>query len=453
MNYLYPPFLKNVKDFKLVERENTIIAAFSGGKDSVTLLLLLKELQKDIDFKLIAAYFNHHIRQDSREEERWVKDFCSSLQVELKVGSGDVTTYKEQRRINLENAASIMRTRFLEETAAACKNARIATAHTKSDLVETFFIKLLRGSGSRGLSAIYSRVGETIIRPLLIFSQKEILSFLERKEMSYYLDPSNEENVFLRNKIRHILIPEMEKIEPDLENRIFKTVAMIQDEYRYFKELADAVLRENLILGKILPVKILTGQSIAVQRHILREYIRLLKGDLLAVDFEHVENILAAASKTKGITVPGLELKFHKNYIYPGSLSIPTYNYTVNVPGILAIEEIGKKVIIEKTNSYAKPGNHLEIIIPYSSVKFPLTVRSPVKTDKYTKLNSLFAQDVFEMIREAGFPAAARNLCPLVQNSDGRIIWVNGAAPAESFKVNDENEKPFLKISCRPGRT
>jgi hypothetical protein len=216
--------------------------------------------------------------------------------------------------------------------------------------------------------------------------------------------------------------------------------------------LADTVLKDNLILGKILPVKILAGQSIALQRHIVREYIRLLKGDLLAVDFDHVENILAAASKTKGAAVPGLELKFHKNYIYPGNLFIPPYNYLVNAPGILEIEAIGKKIVIEQTNTYFKPANHFEIIIPCSSVIFPLTVRSPGKTDKYTKLNSLFAQGVFEMIREAGFPAAARNLCPLVQNGDGRIIWVSGAAPAESFKVNDVHEQSFLKICSIKGR-
>ncbi len=431
-----------------MERENTIIAAFSGGKDSVTLVLLLKELQKDIDFKLIAAYFNHNIRRDAGEEERWVKDFCSARQVELKIGSGDVPAYKRQRRVNLENAASILRSRFLEETAAACENARIATAHQKSDLVETFFIKLLRGSGGRGLSAIYNRLGETIIRPLLIFSQKEIRAFLERNRIPYYQDPSNEEDLFLRNKIRHHLIPEIEKIEPDMENRIFKTVAMIQEEYRYFNELAGALLDENLILGKILPVKILAGQSRAVQRHILREYIRRLKGDLLEIDFDHVENILAAVSKAKGSAVPGLELKFHRNYIYPANLTIPDYNYIVNAPGTLAIAAIGKKIIIEKTNTYVKPGNRFEIVIPYSPVKFPLTVRSPVKTDKYTKLNAPVAQRVFEMIREAGFPPAARNLCPLVQDSDGRIIWVSGAPPAESFRVTDGNEPAFLKISC-----
>ncbi len=452
MKYLYPPFLKNIKNSNLVEHGDTIIAAFSGGKDSATLLQLLKELQKDIDFKLLAAYFNHNIREDSREEEQWVEQFCDFTAVELAVGRGDVPAYKNKHRLNLENAASILRSRFLTETAAVHENGKIATAHTKSDQTETFFIKLFRGSGSRGLSAIYNRVGENLIRPLLLFSQKDILAFLKRNKIEYYRDYTNEQDTFLRNRIRNFLIPEIEKIEPDIENRIFKTVCLVREEYEYFRDLAGKILKDNLILDKILPVEVLENNHLAVRRHILREYIRLIKGDLLDIAFEHVENIITNFSESKGIAIPGLELSFHKRYIYPGNISIPAYRYMIESPGIVEITEINKRIILKKASapssngSFRKPANNFEISIPSSLLKFPLVVRSPRKEDKYLKLNASFAQRVFEMIREAGFPAELRNLCPVVVNGDGRLIWAVGSPVAESFKVKDKYEKQVINI-------
>ena len=448
MKYLYPDFLKNIKNSHQIEKDSTVIIAFSGGKDSLTLLLLLKELQKDVGFKLLAAYFNHRIRADAEAEEQWVKNLCASKEVELEVGEGDVIEYKNKHKLNLENAASILRTRFLKKVASKRPNAKIATAHTKSDLTETFFIKLFRGSGSRGLSGIYSKVGEEMIRPLLIFTQKDILSFLERNNIQYYRDYTNKQQVFLRNRIRHVLMPEIEKIEPHIDDHVARTVYMIQEEYDYFKKLAQKILAENLIVNKILPVEVIKKNHPAVQRFVLREYIRRLKGDLLDIDFAHVENILSGISTSKGIAIPGLELKFHKGYIYPKSLTIPDYNYMVESACILEIGETGKKIMIEKeTPCPGKPGTNFEALLPLSTVKFPLTIRSPRKGDRYIKLNSTLNLRVFEMIREAGFPAELRNLCPLVSNGDGRLIWSVGSPLADTFKVNPE-DRQCLRIRC-----
>ncbi len=449
MRHLYPVFFNHIKKSRLVEAGSTIITAFSGGKDSITLLLLLTELKKDIDFNLLAAYFNHQIRGDAQEEEHWVKDFCASRQIELHIGRADVIAYKTRHRLNLENAASILRFRFLKEVASRYKDARIATAHTRSDLTETFFIKLFRGSGIRGLSGIYSKIDENIIRPLLILSEKDILSFLERNNIQYYQDYTNKQDQFLRNRIRSTLLPEIEKIAPKIEEHIFKTVSLAQAEYEYFKFQAEKILAENLLQKKILPITILKRYHLAVQRHILREYIRLLKGNLLDLDFTHVENILKSLPSRRGIAVPGIELKFHKGLIYPKDLTIPGYHYRVKSPATVHIKEINIKIIIAKIEFYKKPTDNFEILIPSSLVKFPLTIRSPQKGDKYKKINSAFNQKVFEMIRSAGFPAELRPLCPLLLDADGQIIWLIGAPIADAFKVKDQENGPFLEISCK----
>lgn len=450
MKQLYPSFLENIRVHSLIIPHDTVILGFSGGKDSATLFLLLKELKKDIPFDLIAAYFNHGLRIDASTEEKWGKCFCETQGVELVTGSKNVGQFRKETGLNLEHAASLSRYQFFQEISSRYTNPKIATAHTRSDLTETFFIKLFRGSGLQGLSAISSKKENNIIRPLLLFSQGEILSFIQRNSIEFYQDPTNKEDLFLRNRIRHHLVPEIEKIEPDIDNHIFQTVSIIQEEYDYFSETAGAILDQHLILGEILPLHILEEYHLAVQRHVIREYIRLLKGDLLNIGFAHIEAIRTQSQSMQGLAIPGLELKFHKGFIFPAGLTVPGYCYRVDGPEVLEIKETRQKLHIQETHSFQKPWNNHEIIIPTNRVVFPLTVRNPQREDKYVKINTTVKQKVSEMIRASGIPAEMRNLCPVVLNGDGRIIWAVGSPVSEPFKVEIKNDKKFLKIALLP---
>jgi tRNA(Ile)-lysidine synthase len=449
MKHLYPAFLESLKNHCLVNPHDTVILGFSGGKDSVTLFYLLQELKKDLEFHLVAAYFNHRLRSDAAKEEQWVTDFCNARGVELVTGSKNILRFKNQHKLNLEHAASLSRYSFFQQVSARYENAKVATAHTQSDLTETFFIKLLRGSGLQGLSTIYSKKENTIIRPLLLFDQEEILAFLKRNRISFYRDYTNEEDEFLRNRIRHQVVPALRKIEPCLHRQIFKTVSLIQEEYDYFSELAQKILAAHLILDKILPAKILTGCHLAVQRHVIREYIRQLKGNLLNIDFRHIEAVRTRNSDVRGISLPGLQLSFHKGFIFPRNLWIPGYRYRCEALGMVAIEEIAKKIVIERVDRFQKPADNRKIVIPVSLAKFPLTIRNPQAEDKYIKINTTLRQKVFEMIRASGIPSQLRNVCPVILNGDGEILWAAGSPVAEAFKVRKPTGKNFLKISIK----
>lgn len=447
MNQLYRLFLENTRIHYLIIPHDTVILGFSGGKDSVSLLLLLKELKKDIPFNLIAAYFNHGLRKDANAEEKWVRTFCENHEIELVTGSKNILQFKKETGLNLEHAASLSRYRFFQEVSSKYKNSKVATAHTRSDLSETFFIKLFRGSGLQGLSAISSKKENNIIRPLLLFTQNEILSFIQRNNIEFYQDPTNQEDLFLRNRIRHHLVPEIKKIEPNIDNHIFQTVSIIQEEYEYFSETAGDILAQHLILGKILPLHILEEYHLAIQRHVIREYIRLLKGNLLNIGFAHIEAVRTQAQSMRGLAIPGLELKFHKGYIFPTGLTIPGYCYRMDKPGVLEIKEIRQKLHIQEPHAFQKPWSNHEIVVPADAVAFPLTVRNPQREDKYIKINTAIKQKVYEMIRASGTPSEMRNLCPVVLNGDGRIIWAAGSPVSEQFKVDIKKDKKLLKIS------
>ncbi len=450
MKLLFPEFKKNVQEHELIRPNDTVILGFSGGKDSVTLALLLQELQQHIPFRLIAAYFNHRLRADAGEEETWVRAFCAGCGIELETGSRDLKRFKEENRLNLEHAASLSRYDFFASLTQRFPGARVATAHSRSDLGETFFIKLFRGSGLQGLSAIFQNKERKIIRPLLIFPEADILAFLTRNRIGYYQDPTNLQEDFLRNRIRHTLMPAAREIEPDVEERIFKTVLLIQDEFDYFQGRAREILGSQMLLGAILPAKAFNGLHPAVARHLAREYLRLLKGNLLGVGFEHIDDFLHSLETGRGLSLPGLNLKFAKGWIYPEKFLISDYRLEISGTGNWAIPEIGRSLIVKKAARFRVPGDNFRIMAPAAKLLFPLRIRPARSTDKYQKIHSPYKQNVFEMIRSSGLPAPLRRLCPVVENNDGRIIWACGSPLAATFAVEDGDRGPFVSITLAP---
>ncbi|MBU4404190.1 MAG: tRNA lysidine(34) synthetase TilS [Candidatus Aminicenantes bacterium] len=450
MKLIFPAFKKNIEQNQLLRPGDTVLVGFSGGKDSVALAVLLQELQKHLPFHLVAAYFNHGLRRDAGQEEKWVRAFCAAHGIELEVGSRDLSRFREENRLNLEHAASLSRYDFFAALAKKIPGARVATAHNRSDLSETFFIKLFRGSGLQGLSAIFQNKEKKIIRPLLIYSAADITAFLQRNRLEFYQDPTNLQDDFLRNRIRHNLMPAIEQIEPDIENRIFKTVLLIQDEFDYFQRQAQAILNNKLILGAVLPAKAFAGLHPAQARHLAREYLRRQKGNLLGVGFEHIADFLQSLETGRGLSLPGLNLKFAKGLIFPEKTRIGEYRLSINGEGRWPIPEIGRSLSLKKVSRFRLPATNSEIVVPSARLRFPLNLRPARSSDKYQKIHSPYRQSVFEMIRSSGVPAQLRRLCPLLENGDGEIIWVCGSPLAAAFAVEDAAPGPFFHIKITP---
>jgi tRNA(Ile)-lysidine synthase len=451
MKLMFPAFKKNIEQNRLLRPGDTLLVGFSGGKDSVALITLLQELQKSFPLTVIAAYFNHSLRPDAKEEENWVRAFCEDRNIELHIGSRDLHRFSRENHLNLEHAASLSRYDFFASLASKIPNSRVATAHSRSDLSETFFIKLFRGSGLQGLSAIFASKEKQIIRPLLIFSADEIHAFLERNRLEFYQDPSNLQDDFLRNRIRHQLLPAIKKIEPNVEERIFKTVSLIQDEFDFFQGQSWKILAENLLLGKILSASVFAGLHPALARHLAREYLRRLKGNLLGISSEHIAAFLLSLQTGRGLSLPGLNLRFSKGWIFPEKMRIGAYAQKIPGAGRFAIPDCGRKIVLKKTRRFRMPAGNAKIVVQAQRLRFPLLCRPARSSDKYRKIHSPYRQSVFEMIRSSGVPAPLRNLCPLLENGDGEIIWVCGSPLADAFAVEDQAAGPFVHITVEPG--
>jgi len=446
---MFPRFRDHVLQTGLIQEGDTVIAAYSGGKDSTALLHLLRRLRDALPMTLIAVYFNHGLRRDSMREEAFVLRQGGHLDVPVLIGRGDVCGFQTTAGLNLEHAASILRHRFLREVAGNHPGAKIATGHTRSDLVETFLHKLIRGSGSRGLGAIFLRKGDDLIRPLLGFNAGEIYRFLEENHIPFYRDPSNTDTSLVRNRLRRDLIPRMSQIEPALAQHIHQTAILLSDEHAFIRGEARRFLSKRLLLGKILPLNRFFSQPVALQRAVLREYLLLVRGDLDNITFSHIEHLRAAGRGPRRLSLPGLTLAMRQGFIFPAHTSLSRYAYANVSTGVLDLDEIDSRLQVDLADTFVKPKNHFEICIPHPRSRETLTVRSPDREDRYRKIQARFAQPVFEMIREAGFPAALRHLCPVITTEDGQIVWVVGAPVAQGHRVLDTTAGPFLRIRCR----
>lgn len=219
---MFDQLLALVRKQSLIAPGDQIVCAVSGGADSVAMLFALYLLREKLDIQLSAAHFNHGLRgAESDEDEAFVRRLCDRYDIPLTVGRGNVTAGKK----GLEAAARDARYAFFDTLPG-----KIATAHTADDNAETVLMHMIRGTGLKGLGAIAPRRGR-IIRPMLAVTRREVLAFLEEYNLSYRNDSSNETDDFLRNRIRHHVMPLLEQENPKIcENLSAMALRLRQDE-------------------------------------------------------------------------------------------------------------------------------------------------------------------------------------------------------------------------------
>lgn len=211
--------LKFIREQQMLSPGDTVVCAVSGGADSVALLFALYLSRETLDIRLEAAHFNHHLRmEESDRDEAFVREFCGQYDIPLHVGFAQVKPGKK----GLEAAARDARYAYLKSLPG-----KIATAHTADDNAETVLMHLVRGTGLKGLGGIAPVQGE-LIRPMLTVTRQEVEAFLEEWSLPHVEDSSNESDAFLRNRIRHHVMPLLRAENPRLAENLSQTALRLR---------------------------------------------------------------------------------------------------------------------------------------------------------------------------------------------------------------------------------
>jgi tRNA(Ile)-lysidine synthase len=453
-------FLETIHEFNLIQKGDKVCVACSGGRDSTALLHLFLEIQREWEISLYLSHFNHGIRNSSTDDESFVRSLASAQKIPLFVESSDVSSFAAQNKLNLEEAGRLLRYEFLDKISNTIGGAKIATGHTMSDQAETFFLRLLRGSGSRGLAGIYPVVDDCVIRPLLKIEREEIEGYLERKGIEYRIDESNFDTTFLRNRIRIDLIPYIQKnFDPKIIPHLGKLTSLLMEEDTFLDSLAAAKARDVLLEREdrlALDTKKLVNLPLAVQRRVVRFFIQTLRGNLRKISFEDVEQILRLNDGKEFSLKENLVLKRDSGLVFLKGEDPPKIQYDYSWMGdqVLNIEELSMRFEGARRENMELPSikfdDSREAYLDWNKLKFPLRVRNRREGDRYQPLGSPGRKKLKEIQRAKDIPQFKRDKLPVFLSGD-EIVWVYGLPVSEKHKVTPET-KTVLIVSLIPSK-
>lgn len=307
-------FVKTIQNFAfqndLWGKGSKIVVGVSGGSDSSCLLSVLKKLESKYDLKLHVAHVNYGLRgADSDHDEEFVRKLAEKYDIEISV----LKPKKSQYKGNLENSLRDIRYNFFEKIRKELDFDLIAVAHNQDDQAETVLMRIIRGSGLNGLSAMKAKAG-FVIRPLLQTSKKDILAYLKQNKLKFCTDKSNLDERFTRNGVRHGLLPYLEKnFNPRVKQTLGQWSLAVADDYEFINQSAESFV-QAVCKNKCADFleKEFLKMHLSLQRQVLRNIFGKLKSDTKDIENRQIEEMLkvikSSKSKTQKAVIGGLNI-------------------------------------------------------------------------------------------------------------------------------------------------
>ncbi|MEL4106179.1 tRNA lysidine(34) synthetase TilS [Oscillospiraceae bacterium WX1] len=406
--------------YDMLPDSGTVLAAVSGGADSVCLLAALLALAPARGFSVTAAHFNHRLRgADADHDEQFVRDLCRKMNVHLLTDSADVYAYARANDLGIEAAARTLRYEFLENAAEKISAARIATAHTADDNAETILLNLTRGAGLRGLGGI-PPVRGNIIRPMLTVERAAIISFLADHTLTYVEDATNALDIYNRNLLRHKVIPVLKAINPRFLGRASETAALARSDDAYLTSIADAFIEANVTDGSF-EARALTALPEPVSSRVVRQ----LSGD--ALTSRHVAAVLAlcrTASPAARLSLPtGTVRREYERVIFEKSQRPVTFEKIfLPIGWRVLIPELGLTVTCTESNAFKKINKSFTtFLFKTDKICGKIIVRPRETGDKIALFGRGGTKTLKKLFIEERIPLTRRQAIPVVCDDNGPL--------------------------------
>ena len=344
MDFYEAKVLEFNNEYGLFSEKDCILAAVSGGADSVCLLHILNNLQQRIGFSLAVCHVNHGLRGEMADrDEVFTRQLAQELGLPFFCKTVNVKAYAKEKKLSEEAAGRELRYQYFDDLCKENNFTRIATAHHKNDNAETVLMNLLRGSGLKGMCGITAR-RENIIRPLLCFSRIEIEQYCKVNCLSYMTDATNFEAAYTRNKIRLHTIPYLEKYNPSLVDTLWNSSRLLQEDYDFIEENAEEFLDRCSCRDGGIPIDAIKCCHRAVARRVLISMLQKAKGET-DYSFAHIREIENLIQKEKtGMSSDlggGVQayIRYGRLFIGQKPETIPPYAYRFDLSCEIVIPE------------------------------------------------------------------------------------------------------------------
>ena len=465
---------RTIRRHALVAPGGRVLVALSGGPDSVALVHLLLELQISGDLIVAGlAHFHHQLRgAEADGDEAFCRAMAAALGLPIELGGADVGRAARDARRSIEDVARDLRYRFLDDAADRFAADAIAVGHSLDDQAETFLLRLIRGAGSRGLAGILPRAGR-VIRPLIEITRAELRDYARERGLAWREDSTNHNVAIARNRVRHELIPYLEReFNPGIQGLLAREAALAREDEDHLRDEAIDLARTIVLTttgGKTeIDAAALRALDSAIASRVARHALTTASGGRF-VGYEHVERLLQLAQADEGaaIDLPGQRAIRRGNLIVLGTPSARlrrhgqaaeanSFRFPLSIPGEVTLDNQGWVVSAHRLDSFEgaggfDPARGVEVAIAADPVALPLAIRSRRRGDRFRPLGMGHRKKLQDFLVDRKIPREIRDTLPLVVDGEDRIVWVVGESVSEDFRVTDPSRGVLLLKARRLG--
>ena len=421
------PFLKNGKS----------LIAISGGVDSVVLTHLCHDLKLNVSL----AHCNFNLRgEESNADEDFVLELGEQLDVEVFIQNFDTKAYSESHKTSIQMAARELRYHWFADLAEQLDYDFILTAHHADDNLETFIINFTRGTGLNGLTGI-PEVNENIVRPLLQFSREAIKSYAKSNNLNWREDSSNSSRKYLRNKLRHEIVPILKEITPQLLDSFKKTIENLNDTADIVEESLNAVAKRAIVSIDETGITYKVSEFKKVNNP--KAYLFEMFKDFGFMEWNDVVGLLDAETG-KHVTSQTHKLIKHREFLILSELQVVSDNEIISIDTNTNTVETSFGILRFDEADALKDNSDAIIFVDADKLTYPLELRIWKTGDYFHPLGMNGKKKVSKFIKDEKMtPIEKQNTWVLVSN--GNIVWVIGKRADDRFKVTDHT-RTILKI-------
>lgn len=441
-------FITFINKNKFFENNDKVLVALSGGSDSMFLLSILSEFRTRWNLNIVAAHINHSLRNTAERDENFCKEVCVRMSIPLISEIVDVVSFKNENKLSLEEAARILRYNKLESIKSKHNCTKIATAHNLNDNTETVLLNLLKGTGIEGISGIPLKRND-IIRPILCFSKKEIMFYLDSLKIDYVTDETNFDDSYDRNFLRNVILPKLRtSINPMLDSNIFKFSQTIREFSDSFNNLTEDRHSNVSFFNNVLYINcsVLNLTDFEVKNIIIKSLQSYLN---LQLSYKNIENLVLLFSKKTGS-----KICLSDNFIATkdrDNIVISKVSYDESTEFMFSILPLSETIkytircdVFDNNNEILNSNKFCEFFDYDKFLKQEIFVRNWKFGDKFKPLGLQNFKNVSDFLQERKISTINKKNT-LVLCNDETIFWVLGHRIDDRFKITN-NTKRILKI-------
>ncbi len=437
-----------------VQKNDAVLLGLSGGADSVALCHELVKLREDGFLSAVyAGHLHHGIRGGSADmDTAFCRELCQQLGVPLTVELADVPAYGAAHGETLEQAARTVRYGFLQRLAEKVGAQWIATAHHQEDQAETVLLHLLRGCGVSGLAGMRKRTGN-LIRPLLDTSKQDIRAYLKHTGLCWREDETNDEDCCTRNRIRHNVMPQLRRINPNASAALAKTGALATLDEDFLMGLAKDAVEQATADGGGYDRRMLSQTPLPVQSRAMRLLLNglSLSGrsfDVTEADIRRVAGLLTAQTGTCIQLRNGMAAWIDSRYLYLGQYpQQAAFERPLTIPGSTLLPD-GGRLEARWANAFALAGDEMEAYLDFDRLPKGLVARSRRNGDRIFPLGGIGRRKLSDYFTDKKIPRHQRDSIVLLASGE-EIYWVAGQGISKLAAITEETRRIVHITYCK----